>query len=191
VALDTTKMANGWREIRIRGTLKTPDGKRFLNSSGIPLHVQNGSSSGSDYNRWCGNKSLIGRGWYDGFDYTNAVILCVPQTPVSGTFNLLARVQQNSGHMLVVLDRSHGVPAVGPWPDEMMKPGTVLFDKDGYYSSPVSIPIDTTKLANGWHTVSVQSTNPSGATSACSYCRGEVNHANGVAKIWFYVNNGG
>lgn len=189
VSLDTTKMKNGWREIRIRATADTPDGNRYLNSSGIPLKIVNGSGGGGDYNRWCSNRSLIGRGWYDGFGYTNAIIECVPLTKVSGVHTFRVRAQKDSGHLQVALDKSHYIPAVGSWHEVLPSAGQIIFDRDGNFQDWVSIPVDTTKLANGWHSLAVTSTGSRGGASRCDFCRGEENLPAGVAKIWFYVDN--
>ncbi len=193
VALDTTKLRDGWREIRIRAETETPDGKAFLNSGGIPFRVVNGSG-GSDYNRWCGNKSLIARGWYDGFGYTNPVIECVPLAPVSGVWRPRFYAQDgNGGRVIVAVDRAHAVPAVGPHPAVPQSAGLTLYDATSI-SKWQEIPIDTTRLADGWHTLSMIVINPDGGRSTCSLpglCQGGTNHPAGVARIWFRVENGG
>jgi hypothetical protein len=186
--IDTTKMKSGWRELRLRGTADTLDGKRFLASSGIQINVQNGGSV-SNYNRFCNNTSLIGRGWYDGFDYTNAIIECVPLAPVKGQVTFRVRAQKESAHLTVDLDKSHFIPAVGSWAAQPATTGATLFDKAGNYSSWVSIPIDTTKLANGWHSLAVKSVSPNGEVSQCSGCPTVKSVPSGVAKFWFYVSN--
>ena len=189
VPLDTTKMPDGWREIRIRATTQTVDGKRYLNSSGIPLYVDNGSGADSNYNRFCNNTSLIGRGWYEGIGYTNAIIECVPLDPVHGKVTFRVRAQQDSKHLQVVLDRTHFIPSVGSWPTIQARTGVVLFDQDGDFQSFLPIAIDTTQLEDGWHSLAVRSEGPNGEASTCSYCKGEINHNAGVAKMWFYVQN--
>lgn len=186
--IDTTKMTSGWRELRLRGTTDTPDGKSFLNSSGIQINVQNGGSV-SNYTRFCNNTSLIGRGWYDGFDYTNAIVECVPLAPVKGQVTFRVRAQKASVHLTVDLNKSHFIPAVGSWAAQPATVGTTLFDKDGNYGSWVSIPIDTTKLANGWHSLAVKSIGPDGEVSQCSGCPSVKSVPSGVAKFWFYVSN--
>ena len=190
VSLDTTKMPDGWREIRIRATTDTPDGKRYLNSSGVPLYVDNGSGSDSNYNRFCNNTSLIGRGWYEGFGYANAIIECVPLEPVHGQVTFRVRAQQSSRHLRVSLDATHPIPSVGPWPAIQGRTGVVLFDQDGDFQNWVPIAIDTTQLEDGWHSLGVRSEGPNGEASTCSYCKGETNHNAGTAKMWFYVQNG-
>jgi len=189
MTIDTTKFKDGWRELRISANMETPDGKRFFNSSGVPINVQNGGSD-SNYNRFCNNTSLIGRGWYEGFDYTNAVIECVPLEPISGNHTFRFKAQNLSSHLTVALDKTHYLPATGPYPEEHHSPGIVLFDKDGSFTSFQSVTIDTTNLVDGWHSLSVTSTGPNGSVSDCSYCDGEINKPSGVAKAWFYVENG-
>lgn len=187
--LDTKLMKDGWRELRLAAKMTTPDGKEYFNSSGIPLNVQNGTSD-SNYNRYCNNTSLIGRGWYTGFDYTNAIIECVPLKPISGIHTFRVRAQKPSEHLTVVLDRSHYIPAAGPYPEQPAQAGgDILFDQSGDFQSWQPITIDTKKLTNGWHTLGVSSTNPGGDTSTCSYCKGEFNQLQGAAKVWFYVAN--
>lgn len=190
VTLDTTRMREGWREIRIRATTDTPDGKRYLNSSGVAFYVDNGSGSDSNYNRFCNNTSLIGRGWYEGFGYANAIIECVPLDVVSGQVTFRVRAQQPSKHLQVVMDRTHPIPSVGPWPVVQGRTGALLFDQDGDFQSWVPIAIDTTQLEDGWHSLGVRSDGPNGEVSTCSYCKGEINHNSGTAKMWFYVQNG-
>lgn len=114
VSIDTSQLVSGWRELRLRAEGRTVDGNHYLNSSGIPVFVVGGLEPRQDYNRWCGNTSLMGRGWYDGFDYTAAVIECVPLAPVFGVWTVRVRAQQPSVRLTVLLDRSHAIPAAGP-----------------------------------------------------------------------------
>lgn len=188
VPLDTTKMTSGWRELRLRAETVTPDGKQYLNSSGIPILVQNGSAS-NNYNRFCNNTSLIGRGWYTGFGYTNAVIECVPTASVRGQVTFRVKAQSPSSHLTVELDKSHFIPAVGAWPAQADSAGAILWDKAGSFTSWIPITIDTTKLANGWHGLAVKSTGSKGEVSKCSGCPTDTNLPAGVAKIWFNVQN--
>lgn len=191
ITIDTTQMSSGWRELRLRAEAQTPDGNRFLNSSGIPILVQNGGTV-KNYSQFCNHTGLIGRGWYENFGYTNAIIECVPTAPVKGLVTFRVRAQQPSQHLRVDLDKSHYIPAVGLWPQQDDSAGAALFDKDGNFSSSgdwISLPIDTKKLANGWHALAVQSTGPKGAMSQCSGCPTTTSFPAGLAKIWFYVQN--
>ena len=191
VSLDTTLLQDGWRELRLRATTETPDGQSFLNSSGIRLNVQNGGVPNDvTFGDRCNYQSLTGRGWYGVFEYTNVDIECVPQSPISGTHTFRVRASKPSQHLTVALDKTHFIPAVGPWPAQAANPGQLLFDEDGDYQSFLPITIDTILLADGWHTLAVVSTGPSGSSSVCSYCLpSTTNFPAGAAKIWFYVQN--
>ncbi len=193
VSLDTTQLQDGWRELRIRAETETPDGKKFLNSSGIPILVNNAQTSlggsRSDYNRFCNNTSLIGRGWYEGFGYTNAIIECVPLEPVSGVHTFRVRAQKDSQQLTVALDKTHAIPAAGPWPAVSASPGTILFDQNGNFQDFFEVTVDTTQLANGWHSLSVTSKGPNGEVSQCDGCPDVESFPHGVAKMWFYVQN--
>ncbi|MEZ4865358.1 MAG: hypothetical protein R3C14_28880 [Caldilineaceae bacterium] len=191
ITLDTTKMSSGWRELRLRAETVSPDGSRYFNSSNVPVLVQNGGTV-KNAKQFCDHTALIGRGWYDGFDYTNAIIECVPTAPVHGAVTFRVRAQNPSQHLKVDLDKTHMIPAVGLWPLQAAITGATLFDKDGDFSGSkdwVSIPIDTRTLSNGWHSLAVQSTGPKGAVSQCSGCPTEKSFPAGVAKMWFYVQN--
>ncbi len=188
VQLDTTKLKNGCRELRIKSYVNTPDGKQMINSSGVPIRVNNGGSQ-KDFNESCDTHQLIGRGWYTGMDYTNGVIYPVPVAPVSGTIVLYARAQNSSGHLFVAVDKGHYIPAVTGFAGEQDNPGTILFDRDGDFHRFMPFAIDTTELANGWHTFQVRSTKDKGAVSHCDGCPNVKSFPSGLAKVWFYVSN--
>ena len=94
VTLDTTEMKDGWRELRVRANVTTPDDQRFFSSSGIPIFANNGNER-IDYKRSAPTNDdntqthIAGRGWYEGSGYTNAWIANVPQTVVRGTHRFL------------------------------------------------------------------------------------------------------
>lgn len=186
--VDTTKEKPGWRQWRLQTYTNTPDGKVLMSSSGIMVNVTNPGTR-SDYSHPCNGTQLIGRGWYTDMGYTNAMIDCVPLAPVKGTLTVKVRAQQPSDHLTVELDKSHYIPATGIWPEQAAVAGVVLFDKAGDYQSFFPIAIDTTKLGNGWHALSVRSHSPNGQVSVCSGCPTEASHTEGVARMWFYVNN--
>jgi len=188
VNLNTKLLQDGCRELRVKSYVDTPDGKQMINSSGIPLRVNNGGTQ-KDFNKSCDTHQLIGRGWYTGFDYTNAIIGNVPLAPVHGTIVLTARAQHPSAHLFVALDKSHYIPAVPGWDEVPDSPGTILFDRDGNFQKAMPFSIDTTKLTNGWHNFQVRSTKPTGDISKCSGCPAVKSFPSGVAKIWFWVQN--
>ena len=126
----------------------------------------------------------------DVFEYTNVVIECVPQAPISGVHTFRVRAQKPSQHLTVSLDKTHFIPALGPWPAQAANPGVLLFDQDGDFQSFFPVTLDTTLLADGWHTLAVVSTGPFGSSSDCDYCDpSTINFPSSVAKIWFYVQN--
>lgn len=187
--VDTTKMNDGCQELRIRSTVRTPDGKEMLESSGVPVYVDNGKAD-QNFNNSCTTHQLIGRGWYTGFDYTNAVISNLPIAPISGLYTFQVRAQNASAHLFVALDKSHFIPAVSGWEAAADNPGFVLFDKDGSYLKLFPLTVDTRTLANGWHNIQVKSTKPTGAVSVCNGCpSGVKSFPSGIAKFWFYVQN--
>lgn len=186
--VDTTKEKPGWRQWRLQTYTNTPDGKLLMSSSGIMVNVTNPGTR-SDYSHPCNGTELIGRGWYTDLGYTNAMIDCVPLAPVKGTVTFKVRAQQPSDHLIVELDKSHYIPATGIWPEQAAVPGKVLFDKDGNFQTYFPVSIDTTKLGNGWHALSVRSHSPNGEVSVCSGCPNVASHTEGVARLWFFVSN--
>jgi hypothetical protein len=187
VSINTADFEDGWREFRIRATTKTVDEKRYLNSGGIPIYFENGNSV-RNYDRG-NNHGLIGRGWYEEFDYTNSWIETVPEDPISGVYTFRVRAQKQSQHLTVALDKTHPIPKTGPWPKVNHDAGKILFSKDGNFQKFFDINIDTRELANGWHSLAVNSESSKSGTSDCSYCEGEQNRPHGIAKAWFYVKN--
>lgn len=183
--LDTRLMLDGCQELRIKSYINTPDGKQMITSSGVPVMVKNGSGAGSDFNKSCTTGQFIGRGWYTGINYINAIFESVPTAPVKGTITVGFRAQgEASSRLLVELDKSHYIPAVGAWPEALDTPGTILFDQAGNLTKFQHIKIDTTKLSNGWHSLSAKSTSAKTAKT-----NGIDQHEVGVAKYWFYVSN--
>ncbi len=186
VSLDTSKWGTGWKMLRIRATVETPDGKRFTTSSEVPLFIPGGGDNGNH----CIEDCLIGKGWYDGIGYALAQFKEIPLQPVSGVHTFHVRAfKKPSNHLTVNLDSSHFVLAVAPWPEVPPTSGVTLFDQDGDFKDYIPIEIDTTKLANGWHSIAVRTTSPQGEVSNCDTCSGELNHLEGVAKVWFFVQN--
>ena len=168
----------------------TIDGNTYVSSSAIPLNVENGKTDDDEEtNMYCGHTSLIGRGWYTDIGYANGIIRCVPQAPVSGVHVFEVKVGSVSSHLNVSLDKTHHIPAVGPWPEQPMTTGTVLFDEDGDFDRFFPVVVDTTALSNGWHSLGVRSRSEDSDTSVCGWCGDELHFTSGTAKIWFYVDN--
>lgn len=187
IEMDTATQLDGWREFRVTCNADTVDGKRMFNSGGFGVFFDNGNAV-NNYRE--SNLGLIGRGWYTTNGYTNAWIEEVPTEKVSGTIVFGVRVHEASTHLTVELDKTHFIPAVGSWPEVQADPGVVLFDEDGDFDSFFDLPpLDTTQLANGWHSIAARSVGPLRGTSECSYCAGENNRVHGISKAWFYVDN--
>lgn len=184
VNLDTRKMQDGCRELRIKSYINTPDGKQMITSSGIPVMVRNGGSS-SDFNKSCTTGQMIGRSWYTNINYVNSIFEHVPTAPVSGVITVGFRAQgEASSHLTVELDKSHFIPAVDGWPEVQASTGVTLFDKDGNFTKFQHVAIDTRTLSNGWHNLAVRST-----SLATAKTNGVDNHSLGVARYRFFVNN--
>lgn len=183
--VDTSKEKDGWREWRLQAYINTPDGKQMMTSSGIPVLVLNGKTR-SDFSHPCSGMQFIARGWYTGILYTNAMIDCIPTGPVAGSKQFRVRAQQPSSHLTVELDKSHTIPAVDGWAAQSESAGALLFDRDGDFQSWQTITVDTTQLANGWHSLAVRATSKATAMTPGFT---DPNHNAGVAKVFFYVEN--
>ena len=198
IVWDTNNLYDGWIHLRLRATVRTADGKIWTTSSEIPL--QTGDSSNvrdSGFSR-CLKNCSIGKSWYEGFDYQRVKITNIPERIIndsSYTFSVLAlKGTFSTQRLLVILDRSHTIPAVGPWPAEPNLPtGPILLD----ITNPtigVSYPvtINTGALVNGWHSFAVRSIEATGGTiSPCPYSTGctSPGFQTAVEKIWFYVQH--
>lgn len=192
--LDTRRWPDGWRTIDLRLQAKTLDGDNFR----VTLRVIVLALNGNKRKDWMGfsdvlySRQLRGNGWYTNADYNRAFIRFVPQKPLHGTVQFGIRATQPIDQRLVVqLDATHSVPAVGSWPEQEANAGQVLYDVSGEDNSvEVPIVIDTALLENGWHSLAARNEGLTGRTSTCDYCAGELNVPAGVAKLWFYVDNG-
>jgi len=142
-----------------------------------------------DYHRWCGDRSLIGRGWYTDIGYVNSVIECVPLAPIAGWHTFRFYAQKGGGRVQITLDKTHHVPAAGPFGPRGPASGIVLYDDPGGIAKWHPITLDTTRLANGWHSLAMVTTGDEGLPSECESCNGEANFLAGIARFWFYVRN--
>lgn len=189
LSLDTRLVPDGWRELRVKVKSLTPDGKTFYVSSSLGIQVENGTPD-SDYSKFSGTSKRVGGvAYYTGVTETSVRFEDSPRAPVSGVYKFRVRTADSSTRLVVDLDKSHYIPAVGSWPESQPSTGTNLFDKLGTFSSTVEIPIDTRTLANGWHTLAAKSVGVGSAQSICSFCGSELSSLAAVSKIWFYVQN--
>jgi hypothetical protein len=189
---------SGWESLRIRALMDTPDGHRWTTSSELPLNVGTGGSTTYIH---CtsvagGPTCMTGKSWYDsGVDYQNATINGVPTHPVSGTVTFkVAGTQAAPLRLQAFLDRSHFIPATAHWPAEPELNGPLLLDVQNVArNQDFPVTIDTTKLANGWHSFAARATSTASLASSCgSVCNYQVvspDRQAGIAKIWFYVQN--
>jgi hypothetical protein len=190
VALDTSSWGAGWQRLRVRATVKTVDGKRWTTSSDIVLNIRGAGTAGGLASNCESGPCLSGKGWYEGNDYQVARINNVPLTKVRGTHLFRVGTHKNAAQSMEVwVDKSHFIPPTGPYPAENPSAGVNLLTK----ASPVTgawfdVTLDTTTLANGWHTLAVRSIGSKSGMATCSYCRG-LDFQTGVAKVYFYVEN--
>jgi hypothetical protein len=192
VSLNTSSWGTGWQRLRVRATVRTPDGKRWTTSSDIAMNVRGGgSTSGALVSNCESGPCFGGKGWYDGNDYQVARINNVPLTKVKGTHVFRAGIHKNTARRMEVwLDKGHFIPATGSFPQENASAGIKLLTRlNPTVGAWTDVRVDTTKLANGWHTFAVRSVGDKPGFSDCSYCTGEPNFQTGVAKVYFYVEN--
>ena len=205
VSLDTGGWPAGWRHLRLRVVQNTADGQTWTTSSEIPFAVKctPPNCSGGEFPSCIGdpanNKAcIIGKSWYTNFDYQNVRINGIPTAPVSGTMTLkIAASKGQSQKLEVFLDRSHFIPAVGPWNAEPSLPNNPPGWPKTFANPPVgqdfTVTIDTTQLPNGWHSLAARNTAARGGNSscksACNYTVVNPNFETGVAKFWFFVQN--
>jgi hypothetical protein len=192
VHLDTTNWYKGWNHVRVRATVKTADGKKWATSSEIPINIGGGTGVKDSGFANCIKDCLVGKSWYEGFDYQNARVRGVPTEPVHGTLKLGVTASKGSAQLLqAFMDRSHSIPAVGPWAAEphLAEGPEVLHIANPVGGREYPVAIDTTKLENGWHSFAVRSVAMRGGLAACSYCDKDTNFETGVAKFYFFVQN--
>jgi hypothetical protein len=192
VSLDTSSWGTGWQRLRVRATVRTPNDKRWTTSSDIAMNVRrSGSTSGALVSNCESGPCFGGKGWYEDNDYQVARINNVPLTKVKGTHLFWASIHKNTAQRMEAwLEKGHFIPATGPYPQENASAGiNVLTLQNPRVGAWISVPVDTTRLANGWHTFAVRSVGNKPGVADCSYCTNEPNFQTGVAKVYFYVEN--
>ncbi|HKZ53907.1 MAG TPA: PKD domain-containing protein [Anaerolineales bacterium] len=200
VSLDTARLGpNGWHLLSLRVVRRYTDGvppdeglEYLASASEIPLLVRNAGQPANSKAPYFGFEllKLKGQGWFSHVGFASAEVIGVPITPVSGAITFWVRAADPSQHLNVVLDKTHFIPAVGPWPEVPASPGKVLLDAGSDYGDlheffPVTI--DTTSLSNGWHSLGVRSANPNDDQRDVSLA--VAHELSGTAKFWFFVQN--
>jgi hypothetical protein len=195
LTVDISSWPTGWDHLRLRYTVQTADGKRWTTSSEIPFQIRGGTNVHDGGFASCLKDCFIAKSWYDGFDYQRVRLHNVPfDRPVSGVHTFYTQAWKGDSprtqRLMAVLDRSHFIPAVGPWPQENAAAGPVLLDVQNPNPSTVyPLVVDTTKLANGWHSIAARTIEEKPGISTCSYCSAEDNFQVAVGKFYFYVQN--
>src|SRR3989344_42913 len=195
VTLDTNGWPSGWRHLRVRAVQSTPDNNTWTTSSEIPMLID-GSSSGGEFPNCIGDPSngkacFIGKSWYTNLGYQNVELKNIPLTPVKKGNPLTFHIRASKGAAQLLqafLDRSHFIPAVGPWPQENPITGP---DLSKPIKSEYDVTIDTSNLSLGWHSFATRSVSQSSLNSSCAggcfYSVTNPNFETGVAKFWFYI----
>ncbi len=178
LTIDTTRFdKDGRNELRIRSWAKTPDGHLMHVSINILLDVRNGKTV-SALTRLPNERA---KGWYGGgsldrVGYCEArFITKLPTAPVAGLWSVSVAWPNHDAsipitHHTAALDAdAHAVPP---------NPGTVLVSAAG--PGTATLAIDTTKLSDGLHKLSLR--------SDCDDASGSTN--SGVGIITFRVANG-
>jgi hypothetical protein len=171
--------------------VKTPDTRRWTTSSDIVLNVRGAGSKTSFSSNCEAGPCFGGKGWYEGNDYQVGRINNVPVQKVRGTHTFSVATHKNPAERMEVwLDKGHFIPATGSFAAENPNPGVNLLTVDKPTSGAwKTVAVDTTRLANGWHSLAVRSAGSRPGPASCSYCSKEPNFQTGVAKVFFYVEN--
>lgn len=189
VTVDTSAFPyDGWHQIRVRAIVAEPDGKELVASSFLPVYLSNGKPRQDlepDVELIEGTTDYIaGRGWYTSAGYAYSVVLNPPTADqrIKGVYNVAVRSAADSNPQPV----SRFIAKLDATPTQ---PGTVLYDVPRAQQDPVTISIDTTKLANGWHSLLVRTEAGNQPGSSCPVCSGQPQIHAGVTKVWFNVQN--
>lgn len=145
VEVDTSKMKDGYQEMRVRFNVQQPNGERQFASTGWEAFYRTKVGYDRRY------PYLEARGWYTGANYANARLLTpVPYEPVSGKWSL----------KVGMIPGSEGVPITSSSVHidakfNLNSFGWTIMEANGPFTG--TITIDTTKLSNGLHYVAVKS----------------------------------
>jgi hypothetical protein len=172
--LDTSKFQySGRQEIRFRTIVDTPDGNAMHGGMNFQVIVDNGKPF-DVYER---EPHLRGKGWYTTSGYCESTLISVPvpDAPVSGVWSPTLAMTEHSTSTVndPVTGHSVRVDADFHAGDE----GTVLLEGDGNFTGDLAV--DTTKLSNGTHRLTLK--------TDCENKAGSTN--SGVLVIPFVVQN--
>ncbi|MDP9416033.1 MAG: hypothetical protein M3Q08_18485 [Pseudomonadota bacterium] len=170
---------SGWTQFRFRGFVRQPDGVDERTSTGLNNKVISSRPLSTALYSQDGTQNYTeGRGWYTKAQYAQAILFNPPTQPVSGIWNAKIRIEKGA--------------SIGPEPTSAPltnyyialdtdfhngNPGILVKQGAGEFAG--TLPIDTTKLTNGWHRLMLQGKN-----------KGFDGVANaGAMAYWFYVRN--
>ena len=187
VTIDTSAFPNdGWHHLRVRAVVKEPDGKELIATNFIPVYLNNGKPVADFKYATLGGTTdyIAGRGWYTNVNYTWSAIFNPPTAGerVSGIYKVTVRPMatgnpQPISRFVVIRDAAHTAP------------GETIYDTNSPSTKPIEISIDTTKLANGWHSLLARTESANQVPGVCAPCSGGPQTHAGTTKIWFYVQN--
>lgn len=160
VFLDTTKLPDGWRELRCTAKVRRPDERTSsttdftdqFQSTGWMINVANGKSLKSPDRPFYFHEA---RGWYDDYGYANArawavkdkVPFPIPQFPISEDFTIHVEAQAPSGDKI-----THHIVTINP-DFHHGDPGIVLLEGTGPLKKDLVIPVSI--LPPGNHRIAV------------------------------------
>ncbi|HEU5012559.1 MAG TPA: hypothetical protein VFT66_08445 [Roseiflexaceae bacterium] len=187
VTIDTSDFPNdGWHHLRVRATVREPDGNELVATNFIPVYLSNGKPVADFRYVTLGGTTdyIAGRGWYTNVNYTWSAVFSPPkaQARISGVYNVTVRPMatdnpQPVSRFIVKLDSTH------------TDPGVTIYDTTSSETKPVALSIDTTQLTNGWHSLLARTEAGNQASTGCAQCSGEPQIHAGTTKVWFYVQN--
>jgi hypothetical protein len=187
VVIDTSDFPNdGWHHLRVRVTVREPDGKELVATNFIPVYLDNGKPVADFRYATLGGTTdyIAGRGWYTDVNYTWSALFNPPKAGdrISGIYTVTVRPMatdnpQPISRFIVKLDSTH------------TDGGVTVYDTTSSETRPITLKIDTTKLTNGWHSLLARTEAGNQASTGCAICSGEPQIHAGTTKVWFYVQN--
>jgi len=154
--VDTSRANDGWHELRFKPRVRFSNGDVQLTSSGWALRTENGNADGGfrdgEDGTWL---DVVGRGWYDGSGYQNAVLRTVegvlPGQVVRGVWEPTIRLDAGSDGFEPTFSAAYVDPNFHHNDEDSDGGGLVLGKWSGERRGPLTI--DTRRLSNGLHTL--------------------------------------